>query len=483
VSEERWPQPPVDYTSRDFASFREHLIETIPNRVPEWTSRNPSDFGMVLVDLFSYIGDNLSFYADRIANEAFLRTAVRRRSVLDIAKMLNYQPTAGTAAQVELQMEVSESLGSVTVPRRTRVSTVPQVGEGDIVVFETDEEITLVGDDPEQRVKHVWATEGETFIWEELGERSTGRPGQRLALPYSPIVKDTVEVRIDEGAGPMMWRQVGNLLDAGPRDAVYQLDVDEEETTYLLFGDRVHGKVPATQAVVEASFRVGGGRRGNVAENTIIQFVDVVDGVLSVVNPNPARGGADPESTNDIRVNAPRAMAATNRAVSLRDHAVLALQVPGAARTSAEQTGDREVTVYVVPYGEETVPPRLRDALDDHFDTRKIFGHTVVIADPTYVGINITMDLQVKETFSRQRTQEAVEDALKKVLDFDRVDLNDRVTLSQVYRAFSVIGGVDFGVVTTLARDGGSGANDVDLGVNEFPVEGTVTINATGGVD
>jgi len=483
MSQERLPQPGVDYTSRDWMAFREAMFEAIPSRIPEWTSRSPNDFGVVMVELFAYIADNLSFYADRIANEAFLRTAVRRRSVLDIAKMLNYQPTQGSAAQVELQFEVSETLGEVAIPRLTRVSTRPDHDNmTDIVIFETDEELVLDGSSEGTRFGTVWATQGESYIRVDLGEQSDGTPGQIMALPYAPIVGDTVEVRIDEGGGFAIWREVDNLLDVDGVDPAYSLDVDEEETTYIVFGDGINGKIPTKEAEIEASFRVGGGAVGNVAENTLTEMVDTVDGVLGVHNPAPATGGADPESTAEIRINAPRALASVNRAVNLKDHEVLALQVPGIARASAEQTGDHEVTLYVAPFGGGAASPDLKDRLQEHLDPRLIFGKSVVLADPTYVEIDVTVDLQVRPTYGQQRVKEAVEKAVSRQLDFERVDIHDTVTLSQFYRAFSDIGGVDYGVVSTLAVALSSGAQDISLAIDEIPVRGEITINASGGV-
>jgi hypothetical protein len=44
--------PQVDYTSRDYETIREDLLNLIPNYAPNWTNRDPSDFGITLVELF-----------------------------------------------------------------------------------------------------------------------------------------------------------------------------------------------------------------------------------------------------------------------------------------------------------------------------------------------------------------------------------------------------------------------------------------------
>src|SRR5882724_5694202 len=131
------PVPPVDYTSKDWSTFRDDMENAISTRLPEWTGRSLNDFGIVLIELFAYVGDILSFYGDRIANEAFLPTAVLRSSVLNIAKMLDYRPAGNMAAKTTLQFTVKSGQGAVTIPALTQVSTTPVAGLAP-VVFETD---------------------------------------------------------------------------------------------------------------------------------------------------------------------------------------------------------------------------------------------------------------------------------------------------------------------------------------------------------
>src|SRR5882724_8471277 len=98
---------PIDYSSRDYASLRADLIARIPSMIPEWTNRSPSDFGMVMIEEFSYVGDGLHYYIDRVVNEAFLGTAVQRSSVLALARMLDYRPTRRSAAAVVIGFTIS----------------------------------------------------------------------------------------------------------------------------------------------------------------------------------------------------------------------------------------------------------------------------------------------------------------------------------------------------------------------------------------
>lgn len=114
--------PQVDYTSRDYASIREDLIDLIPEYAPLWTNRDPADFGMTILETFSYMGDILNYYIDKSANEAFISTASQRDNVLQLAKLLGYKPTESTAATVTVSF-TNTTASPITVPALTQVAT------------------------------------------------------------------------------------------------------------------------------------------------------------------------------------------------------------------------------------------------------------------------------------------------------------------------------------------------------------------------
>ena len=137
--------PPVKYTSRDYQSILNDVIALIPSYLPEWTDRSPGDFGIVLIELFAYVGDILNYYSDRIANEAFLATAQQRQSVLNIANLLDYTPHNNVAATVNLQFTIASPSGPVVVPAGTLVSTTANGTQA--VTFSTTQDLTVFGDD------------------------------------------------------------------------------------------------------------------------------------------------------------------------------------------------------------------------------------------------------------------------------------------------------------------------------------------------
>ncbi|MGB7539428.1 MAG: putative baseplate assembly protein [Anaerolineales bacterium] len=97
--------PAIDYMAKDYASFRQALVDLIPVLAPQWKERNPSDLGIALVELLAYAGDNLSYYQDSIANEAYLETARQRISVRRHSRLINYGMHDGASARAFVQID------------------------------------------------------------------------------------------------------------------------------------------------------------------------------------------------------------------------------------------------------------------------------------------------------------------------------------------------------------------------------------------
>ena len=90
------------------------------------------DFTPALLDAWAVVGDVLTFYSERIANESYLRTATERRSVLELARSIGYELNPGVAAATHLAFTLEEVTGApeqVTVAPYTRAQSIPGPGE------------------------------------------------------------------------------------------------------------------------------------------------------------------------------------------------------------------------------------------------------------------------------------------------------------------------------------------------------------------
>jgi hypothetical protein len=113
-----------DYTSRDYFSIKEDLLARAEQVLPEWTSRDSSDFGMLLIDLWAYMGDILHYYVDKAAQESFLETSTQRESILALANILDYIPAGRTPAQSSITLNALTSAATnenpILRPKYTR---------------------------------------------------------------------------------------------------------------------------------------------------------------------------------------------------------------------------------------------------------------------------------------------------------------------------------------------------------------------------
>jgi len=126
-------RPIIDYVTKDYVGFREGMLAQIPLLLPNWTDRSEADFGVALIELYAYVADILSYYQDRVANEAYLATATQRRSVQELLRLIDYQIDPGLAATAVLHFDVSAdvAVSGASLPYRAKTAGVP--GEPDRV--------------------------------------------------------------------------------------------------------------------------------------------------------------------------------------------------------------------------------------------------------------------------------------------------------------------------------------------------------------
>jgi len=458
--------PQTDYTSRDYESIRQDMIDLIPEYAPEWTNRDPADFGMTLLEDFAMSHDILNFYIDKAANEGFITTASQRESVLQIARLLSYRPTETSAATVTLTFKNSTA-SPITVPALTQVSTTTVVsGNTTRIIFETDAAVTVpakVGIVDGSAT--VSATQGETVSGEVIGT-STGQVNQVYQLTQTPVINGSTEVTV----GGVAYTEVPYLIDYQGYDPVYTTLTNATGTTYIVFGDGVSGRVPPNNAQIVATYRVGGGASGNVAVNTLkyietnaVPGLTVLNQYISVSDTGAATGGADAESTDSIRVNAPLSTRALNRAVSLSDYSSLTLQVSGIAKAVSVADVYTSVTVFFAPYGDSGVqvdgvtPSSVFNALattaTSYLVDKIPANTTVTFQPPSYVDVNITAAITCLPQYRQSTIQTAAQSILNELLSFDNVVFADRISLQDVITAVSSIPGVGYVQVSKLIRD------------------------------
>ena len=344
-----------DYTNRDYTSIRNDLLNRASVVLPEWTSRDNSDFGMLFVDLVSYMGDILHYYVDQAARESFLETATRRSSLLAIASLLDYIPHGRTSAQTTITLDATNSLATDTspilIPANTKFTANPLVETADSVIFTSNQAIAFNATGASIAGYTTYAkttpailrlTEGE-FFTETF--TSNGQISQRYTLSKTGVVTESIVVSVAEGVlgADVSYSQVTRLIENTNSDKVYVASIEADDSVVLQFGNGIHGKIPTTNAVVTITYRRSRGSAGNVEANSVTAFYSLsnafgptYDGIVITPNTTRAFGGSNSESIVSLKANIPTSFRSQDRAVSLQDYEDLILRVPGIIKTKAE---------------------------------------------------------------------------------------------------------------------------------------------------
>ncbi|MFL6247279.1 MAG: putative baseplate assembly protein [Thermoanaerobaculia bacterium] len=100
-----------------------------PYSLHRLTTREGDDPAIALLDAWACVGDILTFYQERIANESFLGTATERRSILELGRLVGYTLKPGVAASVYLAYTLDDDAKPGLIPAGTKAQSIPGADE------------------------------------------------------------------------------------------------------------------------------------------------------------------------------------------------------------------------------------------------------------------------------------------------------------------------------------------------------------------
>jgi hypothetical protein len=110
-------EPEINYLAKDYASFRQLMLDRMALVTPQWRERNTADLGIALVEMLAYVGDYLSYQQDAVATEAYLGTARRRTSIRRHARLVDYPMHDGRNSRAWVHFTVGSSGDGMTVKK------------------------------------------------------------------------------------------------------------------------------------------------------------------------------------------------------------------------------------------------------------------------------------------------------------------------------------------------------------------------------
>lgn len=460
----------IDYTSRDFASIKQELINKLAILSPELTNRNESEFAMVMIDLFAYIGDLLSYTLDRYATESFLSTAIQRDSIVKLCGLIGYQLGRPQAATVSLTFSILVAISyDVVIPALTVCYTSGQSK----VYFETLEIGYIFAG---QTSVSILAKQGETKS--EIIGYSNDTANQEFNLSFTPLL-DEIEITVNS----VVWTEVDSFFDSTDISEEYR--IIDETIVKVRFGNDINGMIPPMSATIFATYRVGGGTIGNVGTGTIVNItgsiLDTESNIItvSVTNAAAAYDGAERETIEEARLNAPKTFVST-RAVTANDYnnllSLFSSDLYGSIIKAISARNESVVTqVDISCWSKDednlVVAPsaNLKAALKVYIDELSMIGIDNVIVSGTIVPIAITGDIYVGQNQNKTIVEAAVNAALLDFFNYNNLEPGDMIAESLIKKTINSVSGVVYCDITVPATN-------TQLAAGEMATLGTVTL-------
>lgn len=458
----------IDYLSKDFDSVSDALISfatvnygpgTSRNRL--WSNFNVDSFSRSWLELVAYVADLLLFYQDVQATESYLQTARIRSNVKNIAAQFGFVPATASSASVDV---VFTTTSSGTIPRGFKLmstSGVPFYLTSPVVAGIAGQ---YTGTALQGEIK------SETFVSQGLQNEEFNLIGPNIIrdldninladiTPYVEISGNEytlVEsfVRFNGTDSPVVEDSLGNVVGGGGR--VFTLHERADGTPFIRFGDGIFGRKLVSGEVITINYRTGGGSQGNIAASTIT-LQDSLPFVSSVINPEPASGGADEQSIEQLRQLIPASLRILNRAVSETDYSDLIVtnfSEVFAASTEANTTDPGiDLNIYVVPQGAGisniTNNTLLLTQINNFVDRRKTVTVQFQILDAYSIDALVTLEVFLNDTASKTTVRRAIQTAMENFFslttggsDEAGIGFAEQILLKDVYEVIKAIDGV-----------------------------------------
>ncbi|MEV6635671.1 putative baseplate assembly protein [Actinoplanes sp. NPDC051470] len=277
-------------------------------------------------------------------------------------------------------------------------------------------------------------------VRDETLSLSEGVPAQRFPLARRPVVAsdEPMVLEVAGGDGWQEWREVSSFSESGPEDLHFMVDRNSGEVVFgpvvrEASGDlRYYGDVPPKGAPIRVRrYLTGGGRRGNVARDSLTVQRNPVPFVSTVTNRRPASGGVDGETVKDAAVRGPLSLRTRYRAVTAEDYELLAREAaPEAARVRCVPVGpdSAAVRVLVVPavapsddgttdFADLKPKPDMLARIARYLDERRCLGARISVEPPYYQGVTVVASVVARRRSTPEDVREQSRDALYAYLD------------------------------------------------------------------
>jgi hypothetical protein len=374
----------------------------------------------VLLDLLAYNTYMNGVYLNMIGSEMFLDTAQLRESIVSHAKELNYTPRSRTApvAFVDVTVTPTDNPDTITIPKYYEING--RTEDNTTYYFTTDETIVIRANNGVYKATNVAVYEGNI-----IREVFIANSSARYLLQSANVDIQSVNITVKDSqsaTNEVKWNRETFLFGLDNTDNIYFIQGAEDHLYEVVFGNGDIGKELVDGNVVYISYRETNGDEANgveafTAPNAIQGYTNILVETIEA-----SSAGAEHETNEEIKFNAPRYFPTQNRAVTVEDYIALTKQAfPslevvtafGGEEIEPKQYG--KVIVAAKPFGGTKLSTPIKTQIFNYLKERSSISIDPVIVDPEYFFAEVVTEVLYNinlTTRSARDIQALVEDTI-----------------------------------------------------------------------
>ena len=436
----------LEVSELDFDNIKTNLKTFLQNQ-SEFQDYDFEGSGFaVLLDVLAYNTHYLGFNANMLANEMYLDSADIRKNIVSLAKMLGYTPTSAKAPKATIDILINNGTGAaVTMTKGTSFNTTV---DGTTYQFVTNAEHTLTPLNGVYKFSNIDIFEGTLVTFKYTV--NTSDPDQRFIIPSANADTSTLKVKIQNSVSDTTtntYTLATGFTSLDSTSKVYFLQESEDGKFETYFGDGVVGKKLEDGNIVILEYVVSNKAEANGASSFTLSgsvggFTDVV-----ITSVSSAQGGAEAQSKESIRFNAPLQYARQDRAVTTSDYETLTKELyPNAQSVSAWGGEDDETPVYGVvkiaikAASGSTLTTQTKESIVAQLRKFNVASVRPEIVDPETTSLLLTTNVKFDANATTKSSDTLKSNVITTLTNYDSDTLNK---FDGVFRYSKVTGLID----------------------------------------
>lgn len=392
----------IKVSELDFTQIKENLKDYLRGQ-DQFSDYDFEGSAMnVLLDVLAYNTHYNALYQNLAINEMFIDSAAKRSSLASISALLGYTPRSKTASRALVNVVVNNLPSPPTTLTlesfQPFVASVPNVaGTSTGFTFYNRDAVTVPNVNGTFTFPNVELIEGRV-----LENRFIMADGERFVIPNPDCDTSTIRVSVQANASSvnstpyLLNTQITNNT---AETTVFYLREQEDSLYEVYFGDNVISKRPPNGSVINIEYMVTNAELANGSKVFNYGGQGLGGGVVTVQTVSRSSGGAQAESNDSIRFNAPRVFTSQNRAVTIEDYKVLLpRQYANVESVSVWGGEENDPPVYGKVYlcvkpvtGQVLSQSAKKFIVDEILNERNLVSITPVIIDPEYLYLNLDL--------------------------------------------------------------------------------------------